>query len=80
MMALVRGVIAASMRFASISAVSGSISTNTGFAPTRSIAIAVAMKVIGVVMTSSPWPMPAASSARCSAAVPELQPIACSSS
>ena len=41
MMALVRGVIAASIRFGSISAVSGSMSTNTGLAPTRSIAVAV---------------------------------------
>ncbi len=37
----------------------------------------VAMKVNGTVMTSSPGPTPAASSARCSALVPLLTPMPC---
>ena len=38
---------------------------------------AVAEKVIGVVITSSPGPMPAAIRARCMPAVQELRPTAC---
>jgi hypothetical protein len=48
------------------------MSTNTGVAPAYWIAAAVATNVNGTVTTSSPAPMPAASSARCSALVPEL--------
>ena len=54
MIALVRGVIAASICEASMLQVSGSMSTNTGLAPSSTIISAVAAKVNGVVMTSSP--------------------------
>ncbi len=80
MIALVRGVMAASTAFGSMVAPSGSISTSTGFAPARSIAEAVATKVMVVVITSSPGPMSSAFSAMCSAAVPELQATAWRSS
>ena len=56
--------------------VSGSMSTNTGVAPRWRMDSAVAMKVYGVVTTSSPGPTPAASSARDRAVVPLLQPTA----
>ena len=55
----------------------GSTSANTGVAPVWMIALAVAQNVSGVVITSSPAPMPAASNDRCSAAVHELSPNAC---
>ena len=45
MIALVRGVIAASIRTGSMLKVSGSISTKTGLAPVRQIDPAVAKKV-----------------------------------
>ena len=70
MMALVRGVIAASMRDASMLQVSASTSTNTGVAPSSTIISAVAAKVKGVVMTSSPRPMPKPIIAISSASVP----------
>ena len=54
MIARVRGVIAASISAASMLQVSGSMSTNTGVAPSSTIISAVAAKVNGVVMTSSP--------------------------
>ena len=54
MMALVFGVIAASMRLASMHLVTGSQSTNTAVAPTTQMASAVAKKVFGCVITSSP--------------------------
>ena len=76
-MALVRGVIAASRRSASRLSVSGSTSTSTGRPPRCSTTDAVAENVIGLVITSSPGPTPAASSARCSAAVHELTASAC---
>ena len=57
--------------------VSGSMSTNTGVAPTLWIVPAVAKKVNGVVITSSPRPMSSARSASSSASVPLAQPIAC---
>ncbi len=46
------------------------MSTNTGTAPCWIAALAVAMKVYGVVITSSPGPMPNALSAIWSARVP----------
>src|SRR5690606_6407113 len=48
------------------------IPTRTGRAPVMSIAAALATRVKGTVMTSSPGPTPAASNARCSALVPVL--------
>ncbi len=63
MMARVRDVIAASIREASMLQVSGSMSTNTGVAPSSTMTSAVAMKENGVVITSSPGPTPSAISA-----------------
>ena len=54
----------------------GSMSTNTGLAPTLWIVPAVAKNVNGVVMTSSPWPQSSARSASSSASVPLAQPTA----
>ena len=48
-----------------------------GVAPQCSMTFAVATKVSGVVITSSPGPTPRALSARCNAAVPEFVPTAC---
>jgi hypothetical protein len=69
-------VIARSTSAGSIVSVRGSTSTKTGRAPAYSIAETVATNVKGTVMTSSPGPTPRASSARCSALVPELTPTA----
>ena len=60
-----------------MSPVSGSISANTGVAPTCRIVFAVEANVSGVVITSSPGPIPCVSSARCSAAVQELTAMQC---
>lgn len=48
-----------------------------GVTPAYRIALAVAMKVIGVVITSSPGPMPNATSARCRPCVQLVTPTAC---
>ncbi len=56
--ALVFGVMACSMRPASMFAVSDSMSTNTGFARSYRMQLLDAMKLNGVVMTSSPSEMP----------------------
>src|SRR3989441_9787864 len=52
--------------------VSGSTSTSTGRAPTCSITCTEAVKVSGVVITSSRGPTPRVASAVCSPAVQEL--------
>src|SRR5258708_2172793 len=52
--------------------VSGSTSTSMGRAPTCSITLTPEQNVIGVVRTASPGPIPRLTSARCSAAVQEL--------
>ena len=52
-------------------------SAKTGVAPVWTITFAVAGHVIGVVITSSPGPTPSATSARCSAAVPDVTASAC---
>ena len=57
-MALVFGVMAASIRLTSMLQVFGSQSTNTAVAPATQMASAVAKNVFAVVMTSSPVPMP----------------------
>ena len=57
---------------------SGKISANTGLAPNRHTALAVAKKVKLGTITSSPGPMPSAMSASSNASLPEAQPIACS--
>ena len=49
--------------------VSSRTSANTGVAPQWTITFAVAGQVIDVVITSSPGPMPSATSERCRAAV-----------
>ncbi len=76
-MAFVRWVTAASTAAGSRLYVSGSISAKTGVAPVAEIASALAMKVKGVVITSSPGPIPKARSTSSMAAVPELTPTAC---
>ena len=72
MMARVRGVIAASIRSRSRLRVTGSISTNTGRAPTSRITLLVATHESGVVITSSPALTPAMRSAISIVHVPEL--------
>lgn len=72
MIARVAGVIAASMRPRSRLRVAGSISTNTGRAPTSRITLLVATQDSGVVITSWPGPMPAIRSAISIVQVPEL--------
>jgi len=54
-----------------------SMSAKTGFAPAWITALAVEQKVMAGTMTSSPGLMPAASMARCSAAVQELTAAQC---
>ena len=72
----VRGVIAAAMASGSMLKVSGSMSTKTGTPPSRLMAPAVAKKVKGVVMTSSPGFRSRAQRASMRASDPEAQPIA----
>ena len=55
--------------------VSGSTSTNTGLAPSRQTAPAVAKNVKLGRITSSPGPMPSTISASSSASLPDAQPI-----
>src|SRR2546430_2734910 len=57
--------------------VSFQTSAKTGVAPQCTITFAVAGHVIDVVITSSPGPMPSATSDRCSAAVPEETASTC---
>ena len=73
--ALVFSVIASSIFEGSSVKVSGSMSTNTGFAPVYKMELPVAANVNGVVITSSPSPIPAAKRATCNAEVPELVAI-----
>ena len=71
--ARVRGVIARARPLAGrCSSCAGSTSASTGVAPAWMIALTVAQKVSGVVITSSPGCEPAASMLRCRAAVQEL--------
>ncbi len=77
MMAFVFGVIAASIFAGSMHLVSGSQSTNTAVAPAIQMASAVAKKVFGCVITSSPGPMPIAIRASQMASVPLPTPMAC---
>ncbi|MNR09571.1 hypothetical protein D3C85_1257780 [compost metagenome] len=77
MMALVRGVILASISETLILQVSGSTSTNTGTAPSSTMTSAVATNVNEVVMTSSPAFTPSAISAISSASVPEATVMQC---
>ena len=77
MIARVFEVTAAEMHDASILAVCSSTSTNTGFAPSSTIISAVATKVKGVVITSSPGRMSSAIRAMSSASVPEATVMQC---
>ena len=74
--ALVRGVIAAIAAVVSMLNVSGSLSTSTGLAPTRTTQPAVAKNEYVGVITSSPGPMSIAISAASTASVPDERPIA----
>src|SRR5690606_4486271 len=74
--AFVREVRAAAAAAGSMLNVFGSMSTNTGFAPTLWIAPAVAKNVNGGAITSSPAPTSSARYASNSASVPLAQPIA----
>ena len=75
-MAFVFVVIADSIFETSRFPVSGSTSTKIGRAPAEIIAVTVAIKVIGVVMTSSPDPIPNAKRDMCNAPVQLVVPIA----
>ena len=75
-MAFVRGVIWRSIKETSRLNVVSSMSTNTGTASSNSTQLADATKLKGVVITSSPRPMPSAFTARWSAAVPLLVAVA----
>ena len=75
--ARVRGVIAASICFASIRYVSGSMSTKTGVAPVERIAFAVAANVWQTVITSSPGSRPIPAKIAIRASVPLPIAIAC---
>ncbi len=70
--ARVRGVIAASTWSRSRLRESSPTSTNTGWAPIRTMTLAVATKLNAGVITSSPEPIPQASSAISSPAVAEV--------
>ena len=76
MMALVRALTAEETEAGESVKVSGSMSANTGVAPVMATALAVAANVKEGTITSSPGPIPAASSPRCRAEVPELRAIA----
>ncbi len=75
-MALVRGVMAASILAGSMQLVLGSQSTKTAVARRSQMASAVAKKVLVWVMTSSPGPMPRACSVSQIASVPLPTPMA----
>src|SRR6266851_9831531 len=77
MIALVRGVIAASRRSGSRLKVGSSMSTNTGRAPVNKMVLTDAMNVNELVITSSPGPIPCARRARCRPVVPDDVAIAC---
>ncbi len=60
MMALVRGVMAASARSGSMHQLSSRTSTNTGRAPRWTMGAAVAIQFVSARITSSPGPTPRA--------------------
>ena len=76
MTAFVFGPIAAATASGEMLNVSGSMSTNTGVAPTLCTVPAVAKNVNGVVTTSSPRPMSSARRASRIASVPFAHPMA----
>src|SRR5579862_1434706 len=69
--AFVRGVTAASTAAGSMLSVRGSMSANTGTAPSYTKQFADAANEYGDVITSSPGPMPAEMQSRWSPAVPD---------
>ena len=75
--ALVRDVIFDSEDAGSRLNVEGSMSANTGVAPSRAIAPAAAKNENAGVITSSPGPMPRAHSAASNASLPDDTPTAC---
>ena len=77
MMTRVRSVMAAAILEASILQVSGSMSTNTGLPPSSTMVSAVAAKVNGVVITSSPGFRSSAIRAISSASVPLATVMQC---
>ena len=77
MIAFVLSVTAAATAAGSMFRSPSRTSTKTGVAPVWTITFAVAGQVIGVVITSSPSPIPSATSARCIAAVPEATASTC---
>ena len=80
MIAFVCSVTAAAISAGSMFRSPSRTSTNTGVAPVWTITFAVAGQVIGLVITSSPGPIPSATSASCSAAVPDATASTCSAS
>jgi len=76
-MALVFGVIAFSINSGTMLNISGSVSTNTGVAPSLLITPAVAKNVNGDVITSSPGPIFNAIRERSKASVPDATPMPC---
>ncbi len=78
MIALVRGVIAASIFSASMLNVSGRMSTKTGVAPKRVMQLTEAKNVKLGTITSSPGPMFSAIIASSNASLPLAQPTALS--
>ena len=77
MIARVFGVIRRSTAAGSRLYVLGPRSAKTGTACWYNAPMTVPMSVIGLVMTSSPGPMPAAAVAMCTAAVPDEQGMTC---
>ena len=77
MIAFVRGVTSPATRSGSTFRSVSRTSAKTGVAPVWTMTFAVAGHVIGVVITSSPGPIPSATSARCMAAVPDETARAC---
>src|SRR3954454_16109067 len=77
MIAFVRDPASSATRSGSMFRSESRMSANTGVAPVWTITFAVAGQVSGVVITSSPGPIPSATSARCIAAVPDETASAC---
>src|SRR5215204_1382748 len=77
MIAFVRSVTPALTASGSMFRSDSRTSTKTGVAPAWTTTFAVAGQVIGVVITSSPGPIPSATRVRCIAAVPEETASAC---
>ncbi len=78
--AFVRSVIAASTAAGSRLSVRGSMSANTGVAPSYIAQFAEATNEYGDVITSSPGPTPAIRMQRCSPAVPDETAAQCGAS